>query len=112
MSSGIPEHYSLTDYHNFRVVDHVIKVLLLDLLQKYRGYWCVLPDQKNQIKIKLNHMPWKPTTQLYLEIDFAGVPISREEVIEKTCLYKEEHKHPYSIAVVYWWIDTPQIDQI
>ena len=101
MSSGIPEDYNLPDYHNFCYVEELFTVPLLNLFQKSRGYWWVLPGQQQQIFKNLNNKLWKLSTQLRSEINFAGVPISREEAIENAIPYKEEHQDPDNIEVGY-----------
>ena len=68
-----------------------------------------MPEQKQQIKKNMDNKPWKSSTQFRSEINFAGVPISREETIENAIPYKEEHRYPDCITVGYVWVDTQQI---
>ena len=103
---------SSLEYHRCHHIDQLVTFPLKDLFKYYKGYWWVWPEQLQQIKNNKQIKTWKPSTQLYSEISFAGVLISREEAIENAIPYKEEYIDPDNIAVGYFWIDTPQIDQI
>ena len=63
-------------------------VPLAKLFQQHKGYWWVLPGQKEQIDKNLKNIPWHPKS-LDKEINLAGIPITREEAIKNTI---PEHK--------------------
>ena len=46
MSTEISAEYNLPEYHNFCYIEELVTVPILNLFQRYKGNYWVLPGQK------------------------------------------------------------------
>ena len=71
------------------------------LFQNHKGYWFVLPGQKDQIDQNFKKIPWHPSAECTSNINLAGKPITREEAIVHVIPEHKEQEDLDKIAVGY-----------
>ena len=94
-----------------------------DLATEHKGHWYITNKQKTQIDSNLKNIPWRPPSVQDLHVNFAGIPVSREQAIHNALTEREEKHHAEFSAVGYysnntgyqvtgWWAEVPSVNEL
>ena len=98
-----------------------------DLATEHKGHWYITNNQRTQIESNLKNIPWRPPSVQDSHVNFAGVPVSREQAIHNAFTEREEEHHTEFSAVGYynnntgynrsyrvtgWWAEVPSVNEL
>ena len=117
--------YNIPTYqvNKFGLDSHPHQIPKEDLATEYKGHWYITNKQRTQIDSNLQKTPWRPPSVQDSHVNFAGIPVTREQAIHNTFTEREEEHHPGFSAVGYynnnegylvtgWWAEVPSIKKI